>query len=207
MTDLPPEIAHENAINDLIEKYSELKLLTAAIMVRRDEAAAQVEEGRAELDRLEGVLGRAVEGDQDDEALALLQQRHDTEDRLAGLVTELEQAQADAGAAKDSLVELKQGIERLKAERPRAVSAAASVSLDEQLDGIAVDAELIALENAREHIQNTIALVDLNRELAGSELGVTAVPREDPEAKARRQLEELKRLRGGGEAPTSKKRL
>lgn len=207
MSDLPPEIAHENAINDLKEKYSELKRLTASIMLRRDETAARVEEERAALADLEAALNRALDADQENEALALLQRRDDTDVRLAGLVADLQQAEADLSGAKDSLEEIKEGIEKLKAQGPKLVTAAARVTLEEQLDGLAVDAELVALNNAREHIQNTIALVDLNRELAGADPTAPAIPKEDPEEKARRQLEELKRMRAGGKPPESNKKM
>jgi phage shock protein A len=207
MTDLPPDIAHENAVNDLKKNYTELKELTASIAVRRDELKAQVEEVRAELAQLDNLLDQAVTGDQDNEALTLLGQKHTVEERLASLLAELEQARADTEQTKASLVEVKEGLERLKTERPLAVSRAASVSIDEQLDDFTVDAELIALENAREHIQATIAMVDLNRELSGAAPPEPAIPVEDPEEKARRQLEELKRLRGQGGDPRSNRKL
>lgn len=204
MLSLPPDIAFENAIQDLKEKFTALKKLAASIMVRRDETAVEVEAARGELQQLTAALAATVANDQDNEALALLQKKHDTETRLAALVTGLEQAEADVEAAKASLVEIEHGIERLAVERPRAVSAAAGVSLTEQLDGVGVEAELVALENAREQIKNTIAMVDLNRELSGAE---PPTPREDPEVRARRQLEELKRSRRAGKNPGSPKKL
>ena len=45
-------------------------------------------------------------------------------------------------------------------------SAQARIRIQEQLDGLSVDADVKALDNVREHIKNTIAEANLGQELA-----------------------------------------
>jgi phage shock protein A len=65
-------------------------------------------------------------------------------------------------------------IRKLKAERDSMLakmqSAQARIKIQEQLDGLSVDAEVKALDNVREHIKNTIAEANLGRELSESSL-------------------------------------
>ena len=49
-------------------------------------------------------------------------------------------------------------------------SAQARIKIQEQLDGLSVDAEVKALDNVREHIKTTIAEANLGRELSESSL-------------------------------------
>jgi phage shock protein A len=49
-------------------------------------------------------------------------------------------------------------------------SAQARVKIQEQLDGLSVDAEVKALDNVREHIKNTVAQANLGDELKENDL-------------------------------------
>ena len=49
-------------------------------------------------------------------------------------------------------------------------SAQARLKIQEQLDGLSVDAEVKALDNVREHIKTTIAEANLGKELSESSL-------------------------------------
>jgi len=64
-----PEIAYENAINGMIEKYSKLKKATAAIIRRRDDISARYEMQSKELAQISQDLDVAVQTSQDDLAL------------------------------------------------------------------------------------------------------------------------------------------
>ncbi len=61
-------------------------------------------------------------------------------------------------------------IRKLKAERDSMLakmqSAQARIKIQEQLDGLSVDAEVKALDNVREHIKTTIAEANLGREMS-----------------------------------------
>jgi phage shock protein A len=56
-----PEIAYENAINSMIEKYSQLKHATAAIIRRREDIDQRLTAKSAELAQVEADLQTAVE--------------------------------------------------------------------------------------------------------------------------------------------------
>jgi len=73
-------------------------------------------------------------------------------------------------------------------------SAKARVRIQEQLDGLSVDAEVKALENVRTHIKTTIAEASLGQELAESSLDsrLKALRAQSGEVTARSQLDEMK---------------
>src|SRR5215213_439543 len=71
-----PEIAYENAIDSMIEKYSRLKSATAAIIRRREETDERFKRAAAELAQTEAELDTAVETGQDDLALILIQKKN-----------------------------------------------------------------------------------------------------------------------------------
>src|SRR5437764_2204914 len=81
-----PEIAYENAINSMIEKYAKLKSATAAIIRRREELDDRYKHATAELAQTEAELATAVETNADDLALVLIQKKN----QLATEVTELQ---------------------------------------------------------------------------------------------------------------------
>ncbi|MEO8056235.1 MAG: hypothetical protein ABI768_13840, partial [Acidobacteriota bacterium] len=61
-----PEIAYENAINSMVEKYSKLKSATAAIIRRREDIDERLKKSTKELAQTELELNVAVETNQDD---------------------------------------------------------------------------------------------------------------------------------------------
>src|SRR5215467_14052654 len=80
-----PEIAYENAINSMIEKYTKLKQATAAIIRRREEIDARLADRQKELDQVEGDLNTAVETNQQDLGMVLIQKQKAMQDEVAGL--------------------------------------------------------------------------------------------------------------------------
>src|SRR3990172_1085953 len=89
-------------------------------------------------------------------------------------------------------------IKKLKAEKDKMLakmaSAQARVKIQEQLDGLSVDAEVKALDNVREHIKNKIAEANLGKELGESSLDdrLNALRQQSGEVTARQQLDQLK---------------
>ena len=71
-----PEIAYENAINSMVEKYSKLKTATAAIIRRREELDDRFKRANAELQQTEAELDTAVSTNQDDLAVILIQKKN-----------------------------------------------------------------------------------------------------------------------------------
>ena len=71
-----PEIAYENAINSMIEKYSKLKKATASIIRRREEVSERLTMQSKEPAQVNADLSVAVETNQDDLAVVLIQKKN-----------------------------------------------------------------------------------------------------------------------------------
>ena len=169
-----PEIAYENAINSMIQKYAKLKSATAAIIRRREELDDRYKKAQAELQQTEAELNTAVETNQDDLAVVLIQKKNTLATEIAELQTDMQSAHSDADSAKSSLLGVQSEIKKLQAERDSMLakmqSAQARLKIQEQLDGLSVDDEVRALDNVRTHIKNTIAEANLGKELSDSSL-------------------------------------
>jgi len=193
-----PEIAYENAINSMVEKYSKLKRATAAIIRRRDELHERFTTQSAELAQISQDLETAVQTAKDDLGLILIQKKNLLEKEVAELKSDLETAGKDADSAKAALLQVQAEIKKLKAEKDSMLakmqSAQARVKIQEQLDGLSVDAEVKALDNVRTHIKTTIAEASLGQELAESSLDARLKELRDQsgEVTARSQLDEMK---------------
>src|SRR5512141_1907633 len=156
-----PEIAYENAINSMITKYAKLKSATAAIIRRREELDERFKRASADMAQTEAELNTAVETNQDDLAVVLIQKKNQLAAEVTELKTDMESAKNDADSAKSSLIGVQSEIRKLKAERDTMLakmqSAQARLKIQEQLDGLSVDEEVRALDNVRTHIKNTIS--------------------------------------------------
>ena len=193
-----PEIAYENAINSMIQKYAKLKGATAAIIRRREELDDRFKKAQAELAQTEAELNTAVDTNQDDLAVVLIQKKNGLNTEIAELQADMQTAHSDADGAKSSLLGVQSEIKKLKAERDSMLakmqSAQARLKIQEQLDGLSVDEEVRALDNVRTHIKNTIAQASLGKELAESSLDarLAELRAQSGEVTARSQLDEMK---------------
>ncbi|MBN1961069.1 MAG: PspA/IM30 family protein [Deltaproteobacteria bacterium] len=193
-----PEIAYENAINGMIEKYSQLKKATAAIIRRREDLEQRLAVHTKDLVQVDADLNTAVETNQDDLALVLIQKKNQLETTVAELKGELEIASTDAENAKSSLIQVQVEIKKLKAEKDvmlaKMASAKARLRIQEQLEGFSIDAEVKALDNVRENINNIAAQAKLGAELADSSLDtrLQKLRQQSGDAAAKQQLEQLK---------------
>ena len=208
-----PEIAYENAINSMVEKYSKLKSATAAIIRRREDTSERYQKATKELVQTDAELGVAMDTNQDDVALILLQKKNQLSAEVADLRAEMEVAQKDADSAKASLITVQGEIRKLQAERDSMLakmqSAQARIKIQEQLDGLSVDAEVKALDNVRDHIKTTIAEANLGRELSESSLDsrLEALRNQAGDVQARQQLAEMKAKRAAQQAAQGQKTL
>lgn len=201
-----PEIAYENAINSMVEKYSKLKTATAAIIRRREEIDERYQRSKRELAQTEAELDTALSTNQDDLAVVLLQKKNQLTTELTELQVDLESSGKDAESAKNSLISVQSEIKKLKAERDSMIaklqSAQARIKIQEQLDGLSVDDEVKALDTVREHIKTTIAEANLGKELADSSLDarLANLRSQVGDVQARQQLAELKAKRAAQQA-------
>jgi phage shock protein A len=193
-----PEIAYENAINGMIEKYSGLKRATAAIIRRREELEQRHGHQARELAQVSLDLNVAVETNQDDLALVLIQKKNQLEAEVKDLDQDMNAAMKDADAAKASLLQVQGEIKKLKAEKDAMLaklqSAQARIRIQDQLEGLSVENEVKALDNVREHIRTTVAQANLEKELGESSLDqrLAALRLQTGDVTARQQLEQLK---------------
>ena len=193
-----PEIAYENAIASMIEKFAKLRRATAAIILRRNELHERLGTQSTELVQVSQDLELAVQTGKDDLALILIQKKNLLEKEVALLESEMATAARDADGAKAALIQVQAEITKLKAEKDsmlaRMESAKARLRIQEQLDGLSVDAEVKALDNVRTHIKNTIAQADLGKDLAESSIDsrLASLRAQSGEVTARNQLDELK---------------
>ncbi len=205
-----PDIAYQNAIDSMIGKYDKLKMATASILRRREDISARLDKARRELAAVETDLNAALGTDQDNLAVVLIQKKNALDASIAELTAENEQASADAEDAKGSLIQVKNEIQKLKDEKDRMLaqmaSAEARVKIQNQLEGLSVDAEVRALDNVREHIKNTVAQAKMGQELRESDLDVqlSKLRQSSGSVTARQQLDELKRARAAQAAPAGK---
>jgi phage shock protein A len=203
-----PEIAYENAITSMIEKYTKLKTATAAIIRRREELDDRYKRAAKELAQTEAELDTAVDTSQDDLAVVLIQKKNELLAELAELKADLEAGQKDADSAKSSLLGVQSQIKKLQAERDSMLakmqSAQARIKVQEQLDGLSVDAEVKALDNVRQHIKTTIAEANLGKELSESSLDsrLTSLRNQVGDVQAKQQLAELKAKKAAQQAST-----
>ena len=208
-----PEIAYENAINSMVEKYTKLKSATAAIIRRREDIDERLKRATKEAAQTDAELNVAVETNQDDLAVVLIQKKNELAAEMAELTADMETAKKDADSAKSSLISVQTEIKKLKAERDvqlaRMQSATARLKIQEQLDGLSVDAEVKALDNVREHIKNKIAEANLGKELSESSLeGRLAVLKgQAGDVQAKQQLAEMKAKKVAQQASQGQKTM
>ena len=208
-----PEIAYENAINSMVEKYTKLKTATAAIIRRREELDDRMKKATADMAQTEAELAVAVETNQDDLAVVLIQKKNQLATDIAELKAELDSAQKDADSAKSSLLSVQGEIRKLKSERESMLakmqSAQARIRIQEQIDGLSVDADVKALDNVREHIKTTIAEANLGRELGDSSLDarLASLRNQAGDVQAKQQLAELKAKKAAQQASQSQKTM
>src|SRR5437763_1860563 len=193
-----PEIAYENAINSMIEKYAKLRGATAAIIRRREDLDDRFKKASAEMAQTEAELNTAVEMNQDDLGVVLIQKKNQLAAEIAELKADMETAHSDADSAKSSLLSVQSEIGKLKAERDSMLakmeSAQARIKIQEQLDGLSVDDEVKALDTVRSHIKNTIAEANLGKELSESSLDsrLAALKNQTGDVTARAELDAMK---------------
>ena len=208
-----PEIAYENAINSMIEKYSKLKNATAAIIKRREDVDERLKRATRDLAQTEAELSAAVETNQDDLAVILIQKKNGLEQEVLEMRGDMDTASKDAESAKSSLLQVQAEIKKLKAERDvmlaRMQSAQARLQIQGQLDGLSVDAEVKALDNVREPLKTTVAAANLGKELSETSLDARLASLKDKagDVQAKQQLAEIKAKRAAQQASQAQKTM
>ncbi len=201
-----PDIAYQNAIASMIEKYTRLKAATGSIIARRQDITSRLDSQEREFSSVSADLETALATNQDDLAVVLIQKKNTLEATITELRADATQATADADGAKDSLMQVKSEIDKLKAEKDRMLaqmhSAQARLQIQGQLDGLSVDAEVQALGSVREHIKSQVAQASLGTELQNSDLDVrlNKLRQSSGSVTAKAQLDAMKQARAASQA-------
>ena len=196
-----PEIAYQNAIASMIQKYTQLKAATGSIIARRQEIASRLSTSERELAAVAADLEAALATNQDDLAVVLIQKKNALDTAITELREDAAQATTDADSAKDSLIQVKSEIDKLKAEKDRMLaqmhSAQARLKIQGQLDGLSVDAEVQALGAVRDHIKSQVAQASLGAELQSSDLDtrLAKLRQSSGSVTAKAQLDAMKQAR------------
>ncbi len=196
-----PEIAYQNSIQSMTQKYTKLKEASGRIIARRMDIEARLGDSKRQLEAVASQLEAALATSQDDLALVLIGKKNLLDENVSGLEADLAEATKDADEAKGALLEIKGEIDKLKAEKEkmlaRFASAKARLQIQESLDGLSVDAEVQALAGVREHIKGKVAEAKLGSELRSSDLDVRLkeLNKTAASTSARAQLEAMKKAR------------
>lgn len=213
MEEKHPEIAYENAINSMTEKYAKLKSAAAGLIKHRAKLEAQIQKTSAELDQVRLDVSTAVDAGEDEVALVLIEKQEELEGNLAEYERDLEQAAKDADSAKNSLREIKTEIDKLKRERDKVTAqikdAEARKHIQEQLDGLSVDDDLKALQNVRDYADKVRAEVQIGDELKEDSIDgkLAAIRAQSGSAKAKARLAAMKAKRAGAAESEGQKSL
>ena len=205
-----PEIAYQNAISSMIEKYARLKAATGAIIARRQDITSRLDAHQRELAIVAADLETAMATSQDDLAVVLIQKKNALDEAIKDLQADATQATTDADNAKDSLMQVKGEIDKLKAEKDRMLaqmhSAQARLAIQGQLDGLSVDAEVQALGSVRDHIKSQVAQASLGAELQASDLDtrLAKLRQSSGSVTAKAQLEAMKQARAASAQAATK---
>jgi phage shock protein A len=201
-----PEAVYEAAINARKKQYAELKKAVSGIIVLRNKLSAELEDKQKQAADLEGQIAAAVEAEEDDVALVLLQRKDELSARISQITGELDGAKQEAENAKASIITFQSEIEKLEREKLQMLAkkenAEARITIQESLDGLSMKADIKALDNVRDHIDRLHAEADVNAEIgdAGLNKKLEKIKRAAGTASARTQLEALKKARESSKA-------
>ena len=168
-----PRAVYEQAINERMRQYRDLKEAVAGILYMRTKLESEITERRAEIARLHDETRRSVRRGEDDISLTLIAHKQVLMDDLERADRELEGVRSEAEEAKTNLVQFREEIRSLNREKGRMLATLANAQarrrIQEALEGLSVDAEMKALEGVREHIARISTEGRLDRELGGDD--------------------------------------
>jgi phage shock protein A len=202
-----PEAVYEAAITERMRRYRQLKDAAAGVIYMRNKLTRELKEKSAEMAEVEEQTLQAVDMNEDQCALILIQRKGTLGNDCQRLRDELSELTVEAEDAKKNLLAFKNEIESLKIEKVRMMArlknAQARARIQHALEGLSYEEDLRALEEVRDFIARTLAATGVNRELHTGELGekLEKIREAQQNAHARAELDELKRRRRPPLAP------
>ena len=203
-----PELVFDAAISERLKKQKELRAAVSNILYLRNKFKGELEQKEKLLVEIDESIEVAMDDGDEESALALLEQKEEVEVRIEELTVELERSQKQGEEAKDALNSYEQSIRKLQREKAEVVAKAktaeAQIKIQEELDGLSLDADSQALENVRESVGKKVAEAELSAELAANsvENKLSKIKQKTGSARAKKRLAELKARRAGKQADT-----
>jgi phage shock protein A len=199
-----PEAVFAAAKEEGITRLKTLESALADLVRRRDAARRAVEE----KERESAQLSQALDPEREEEALQILTQRQALETQIATLKTEVELYESKLAEGRASHEAMKESITALGKERDellvRKANAEARIKAQETLSGFSEDADVRALANVREHIDQLARNADpgmVDSEGRSVRPALARLDAKTKEANARAQLEAMKAARNKREDP------
>src|SRR6516165_2826068 len=162
-----PRAVYEQAIDERVRQYAELKKAVAGILYMRTKLEAEIDERRAEAARLGDDVSRAIRQADDAAALALITQRQVLIEDLDRAERELAAVRTESGEAKRNLLRFREEIRSLEREKVQMLATLANAKarrrIQKAFEGFSIEAEMRALEGVREHIARTVSEGNLER--------------------------------------------
>ncbi len=213
-----PEIAYENAINSMTEKYGKLKTAAAGVIKRRTQLEDSLAKIKREIEDLNLNAEQAVNEGDDDLAVHILDRVAELEAARDTDQAEYEAVAQESEALKAQLNDYKNEIEKLKREKDRTVaqikSAEAQKQINDQLEGLSMDDEIKALSGIREKAESIRAENKISNELRSESMEgkLAALKARQGSAQAHNKLAALKAAKAAREGnaaatPTANKTL
>lgn len=196
-----PEAVYEAAIEERITKYNELKKAVSGIVYLRNKLEADLKRKSKELTEVDAQLTTAVDANEDEVAVLLLEKQGNLTTEIETLKADLHKAMEQAEEAKTSLVQFQGEIEKLKREKDemlaKRATAEARLKISNTLEGLSTEADIKALEGVRESIHKLEAEADVSREVGESTLDakLKKIKAQTGSNEARAKLEAMKKAR------------
>ena len=194
-----PEAVFAAAKEEGIERLKTLEKAVADLLRRRDAARRALEEKERESAR----LAQALDPEREDEALQILTARQALETQIISLRADVELYESKLAEGRASHDAMKASIAALEKERDellvRKANAEARIKTQETLSGLSDDADVRALANVREHIDQLARTADpgmIDSEGRSVRPTLAKLDAKTKEANARAQLDALKAARG-----------
>jgi len=197
-----PALVYEQAINNKIAQHKKLREAVANLTMLRNKTNSSLEDERKRLDEVEMFLENCLNEGDDENSLMLLEQKNELEERIIQLDNEAKTLNSQCEEAISSLTDHRDDIEKLKRERSFKLAQHKAAQLKnetfEKINGISEDADVKAIENIREQIDEDIAKSNLNTELVAnsSSFKMKKFKSSSARLKAKKQLELLKSQQG-----------
>jgi phage shock protein A len=193
-----PEAVFAAAQEEGISRLKALEHALADLVLRRDAARRALEEKERDVAR----LGSAIDPEREEEALQILTQRQALETQIVALRGDVELYESKLAEGRASHDAMKASIAGLKKERDellvRKANAEARIRAQETLTGLSDDADVRALANVREHIDQLARTADpgaIDSEGKSVRPTLARLDAKTKEASARAQLEAMKAAR------------